>query len=40
MTLPTVTEILRRPEATTRDTFIADLFRPLVAGPGPRRNGT
>ena len=25
MTLPTVTEILRRPEATTRDTFIADL---------------
>jgi len=25
MTLPTVTEITRRPEATTRDTFVADL---------------
>ena len=25
MTLPTVTEIIRRPEATTRDTFVADL---------------
>ena len=36
MTLPTVTEILHRREATTRDTFIADL-RP--AGPGPRRLG-
>ena len=40
MTLPTVTEIRHRPEATTRDTFIADLFRPMVAGPGPRRNRT
>ena len=29
MTLPTVTEIIRRPEATTRDTFVADL--------GPRK---
>jgi hypothetical protein len=34
MTLPTVTEILHRREATTPDTFIADLRR---AGPGPRR---
>jgi len=25
MTLPTVTEIVRRPEPTTRDTFVADL---------------
>jgi hypothetical protein len=25
MTLPTVTEIVRRPEAVTRDTFVADL---------------
>ena len=25
MTLPTVTEIIRRPEAVTRDTFVADL---------------
>jgi hypothetical protein len=31
MTLPIVTEIIRRPEATTRDTFIADL------GPRPAR---
>jgi hypothetical protein len=31
MTLPTVTEILHRREATTRDTFIEDL-----AAPGPR----
>ena len=30
MTLPTVTEIVRRPEAVTRDTFVADL-------PAPRR---
>ena len=37
MRLPTVTEILRRGEATTRDTFIADL---RGAGPGPRRSGT
>ena len=37
MTLPTVTEILHRREATTRDTFIADLGR---TGPGPRRSGT
>ena len=29
MTLPTVTEIIRRPEAVTRDTFVADL--------GPRK---
>ena len=35
MTLPTVTEIRRRPEATTRDTFIADLFRPAGRGPRP-----
>jgi hypothetical protein len=34
MTLPTVTEVLARREATTPDTFIADLRR---AGPGPRR---
>jgi hypothetical protein len=27
MTLPTVTEIVRRPEAVTRDTFVADLPR-------------
>ena len=40
MTLPTVTEIRRRPEATTLDTFIADLRRPMLAGPGPRRSGT
>jgi hypothetical protein len=40
MVLPTVIENLPRPEATTRDTFIADLFRPAVAGPVPRRNGT
>ena len=40
MTLPTVTEILHRREATTRDTFIADLRRATIAGPGPRRNGT
>jgi hypothetical protein len=25
MLLPTVTEIIRRPEATTPDTFVADL---------------
>ena len=25
MTLPIVTEIIRRPEAVTRDTFVADL---------------
>jgi hypothetical protein len=30
MLLPTVTEIIRRPEATTRDTFVADL-RPRPA---------
>jgi hypothetical protein len=30
MTLPTVTEIVRRPEPVTRDTFVADL-------PAPRR---
>jgi hypothetical protein len=29
MTLPIVTEIIRRPEAVTRDTFVADL--------GPRK---
>jgi hypothetical protein len=29
MTLPKVTEIIRRPEAVTRDTLVADL--------GPRR---
>jgi len=40
MTLPTVTEIRHRPEATTRDPFIADLLRAVVAGPVPRRNGT
>jgi hypothetical protein len=40
MTLPTVTEILHRPEPTTRDTFIVDLLRTAVTGPGPRRNGT
>ena len=34
MTLPTVTEIVRRPEATTRDTFVADL------SPVPRPSGT
>jgi len=34
MTLPTVTEIVPRPEPVTRDTFIAD----LVAVP--RQNGT
>jgi hypothetical protein len=34
MTLPTVTEIIRRPEATTRDTFVADL------SPVPRPSGT
>ena len=33
MTLPTVTEILHRREATTRDTFIEDL---AGAGHGPR----
>jgi hypothetical protein len=33
MTLPTVTEILARREATTPDTFIADLRR---GGPGTR----
>jgi hypothetical protein len=38
MVLPTVTEILNRRAATTRDTFIADLGR--AAGPGPRRRGT
>jgi hypothetical protein len=35
MTLPTVTEILRRPEATTRDTFVVDLVRPGRRGPRP-----
>jgi hypothetical protein len=40
MTLPTVTEILRRPEPSTRDTFIADLHRAAVRGPVPRRGGT
>jgi hypothetical protein len=34
MTLPTVTEIVRRPEATTRDTFVADLV------PAPKGGGT
>jgi hypothetical protein len=34
MTLPTVNEIVRRPEAVTRDTFIADL------SPVPRPSGT
>ncbi len=37
MTLPTVTEILKRPEYGTRDTFITGLPR---TGPGPRRSGT
>jgi len=32
MTLPTVKEIVRRPEPTTRDTFVADLVS--VARPG------
>jgi hypothetical protein len=40
MTLPTVTEILHRSHAVTRDDFIADLGRPVAAGPVPRRNGT
>lgn len=40
MTLPTVTEIRFRPEATTRDPFIADLLRAVAAGPVPRRIGT
>ena len=35
MTLPTVTEILRRPEATTRDTFVVDLARQGRRGPRP-----
>jgi hypothetical protein len=34
MTLPTVIEILRRPEPTTRDTFVLDLAR---RGPRPTR---
>jgi len=34
MTLPKVNEIIRRPEAVTRDTFIADLVTV------PRRDGT
>ena len=34
MTLPKVNEIVRRPEAVTRDTFIADL------SPVPPRSGT
>ena len=34
MTLPKVKEIVRRPEAVTRDTFIADL------SPVPPRSGT
>jgi hypothetical protein len=34
MTLPTVKEIVRRPEPTTRDTFVADLV------PVPRPSGT
>jgi hypothetical protein len=34
MTLPTVIEIAPRPEAVTRDTFIADLVR-RAAGPVP-----
>jgi hypothetical protein len=33
MTLPTVKEIVRRPEPTTRDTFVADLV------PVPRPGG-
>ena len=37
MMLPTVTEILQRPEHGTRDTFINGLPR---TGPGPRRSGT
>ncbi|MEO8689400.1 MAG: hypothetical protein ABI611_14460 [Solirubrobacteraceae bacterium] len=40
MFLPTVIEILHRPEATTRDTFIADLGRAVPLGPGPRRPRT
>jgi hypothetical protein len=40
MVLPTVIENLPRPEPTTRDTFIVDLVRAVVAGPVPRRNGT
>jgi hypothetical protein len=32
MLLPTVTEKIRRPEPTTRDTFVADLV------PVPRRS--
>jgi hypothetical protein len=37
MTLPTVTEIIRRPEATTRDTFVADLGPVLRPSGTPRR---
>jgi hypothetical protein len=37
MTLPTVTEIVQRPEHGTRDPFIASLPR---TGPVPRRIGT
>ena len=37
MTLPTVTEILRRPEPTTRDTFVVDLVRQGPRGPRPTR---
>ena len=41
MTLPVVTEIIRRPEAVTRDTFVADLApRPAeLAGPPRRYDG-
>jgi hypothetical protein len=36
MTLPIVKEIVRRPEATTRDTFVADLS-PVLRPSGTRR---
>jgi hypothetical protein len=35
MTLPTVKEIVRRPEPTTRDTFVADLV-PKTSGTSRR----
>ncbi len=37
MSIPTVTEITRRPEAVAHDTFIDDLRTPASGPPAPRR---